>query len=676
MASVHWHRIPLAVRWIVGILILLLVLILALGLIDWNAARGPLDRMASRRLERTVMIRGPLHVHLFSLTPGVDIGNLTVANPDWAGGGNMIDVARLQVAIRLPQLLIGRLVLQSLEIDEPKVSLIRDDMSRANWNLGKPEENQSKQKPTSLPPIRHFALRGGNLKVNDAIRKLTFDGMVIATEGAKRSAGKPFRLQGQGTLNKEPFKLTFDGDALLDVQLDRPYRFQTKIEAGQSNAAINGSIDKPFDMGNLSADVAFQGQNLANLYYLTNLALPLTPPYKLSAKLRRAGNHFTLDDLNGQIGSSDIHGSGGVDLNDEGRPKLTASLNSRSLNLGDLGVALGAGVQQQSDTTGAPQVPAPQQEPTSPLLLPTFQFQFDRLKSMDAVVDFRAGSVQTQKVPFKAVAFKLNLDHGKLTIDPVDFELPLGRLAGQINLDATARMPQATVDIRISDVKLDQFKGKTATQPPLDGTLVARVRLAGTGNSVHAIAADSNGEMSAVIPQGDIREAFAELTGINVVKGLGLLLTKKDQTVPIRCGVMVFNVKDGDARANPIVIDTEKVLITGDGHIALGDEMLDLNIEGKPKSFRIGRLRTPINVRGTLRHPSIGVSVPAVIKQGGVAVALGAVATPFAALIAFIDPGLAKNADCAALLNQAQTTMQRAPPTPHAPTTDAQSPVK
>lgn len=664
MASLK--RIPRFARWIGGIIIVLVLLVLCLGLIDWNAARGPLSRMLSRHLERQVTIGGPLRVHLLSFTPSVDVDNLTIGNPRWAGDGNMLELPRLHVAVVLSHLFIGRLVLQTLEIDNPKVSLLRDESGRANWDLGSPEQSKSTpQKPTRLPPLRHFALKGGQLSVDDAVRKLTFQGMVGAMESGAGHESEPFSLQGQGTLNKEPFKLTFRGDALLDIKLDHPYRFQTAVDAGPSSVKLSGTIAKPFDFGGIDADIELRGQNLANLYYLTNLALPLTPPYQLSLRLHRKENHFALDDITGKVGSSDLHGKGTVDLAEaDGRPKLTASLASRSLNLGDLGVTLGAGVPQPSEGGKPSQVSAPQQEPISPLLLPTFEFQFDRLQAMDAAVDFQADSVQTQKVPFKNVSFKLKLDHGVLDIDPVDFELPAGKLAGKIRLSTSQGAPDANLDIRLSDIQLDQFKSaKSAAAPPLEGVMQGRLRLEGHGNSVHAIAADASGTISAVLPNGQMREAFAELAGIDMVRGLGLLLGKKEESTAIRCGIIAFELKDGDAQAQHLVFDTTNVLVTGDGRITLDDEKLDLNLKGQPKKFRFDRLRSPINIRGTLRHPSVGLSVPAVVKQGAVAAGLAVIGTPIAAALAFIDPGLAKDADCAGLTDDAQDKVDRpAPP--------------
>ena len=60
----------------------------------------------------------------------------------------------------------------------------------------------------------------------------------------------------------------------------------------------------------------------------------------------------------------------------------------------------------------------------------------------------------------------------------------------------------------------------------------------------------------------------------------------------------------------------------------------------------------PITVRGTLRHPSVGISATKALGQGGIAAALAAL-TPVAALLAFVDPGLAKNEDCLALMQSA-----------------------
>lgn len=58
---------------------------------------------------------------------------------------------------------------------------------------------------------------------------------------------------------------------------------------------------------------------------------------------------------------------------------------------------------------------------------------------------------------------------------------------------------------------------------------------------------------------------------------------------------------------------------------------------------------------GTLSKPDVGVKPGNAPGQGAIATALGVLATPLAAVLAFIDPGLAKDADCSALLGRGGT---------------------
>jgi hypothetical protein len=65
------------------------------------------------------------------------------------------------------------------------------------------------------------------------------------------------------------------------------------------------------------------------------------------------------------------------------------------------------------------------------------------------------------------------------------------------------------------------------------------------------------------------------------------------------------------------------------------------------------RLRAGITMKGPWAHPALGVDAGQALAQGGIALALGAV-NPFAAILAFIDPGLAKDANCGPILADAK----------------------
>jgi AsmA family protein len=148
------------------------------------------------------------------------------------------------------------------------------------------------------------------------------------------------------------------------------------------------------------------------------------------------------------------------------------------------------------------------------------------------------------------------------------------------------------------------------------------------------------------------------------VKGLGLLLSQKQPNAAIRCGVIDFQAQKGTLDARSVFIDTTNVLITGRGHVDLDDERLDLSLQGDPKKVRFFRLRSPITLHGTLLHPAVGVKPEKLLAQAGVAAALGTLLTPFAAALAFIDPGLAKNKDCSAVIAEARADVNDQTPPP------------
>jgi len=259
-----------------------------------------------------------------------------------------------------------------------------------------------------------------------------------------------------------------------------------------------------------------------------------------------------------------------------------------------------------------------------------------------------------------------------LALDPFAFEMPQGRLSGDAKIDARHDVPKVHLDVRIKDIQLDQLKGKGPdAKAPLGGVMQARMVVNGTGDSVHKVMSDANGMFTLILPNGEIRSAFAELTGINVSKGLGLLLTKSDDKAPIRCGVAQFNIKDGLMSAQNITFDTENVVIKGKGDINLGPESLNLEIKGDPKKFRFTRIRSPIEVKGHLRKPSVGIDVGSTVKQGAVAAALGTLVTPLAAVIAFVDPGLAKDQNCAQMIAEADSKGPKVPKSAVAPNGDS-----
>jgi uncharacterized protein involved in outer membrane biogenesis len=657
--------------------VLIGAVLLTLLLIDWNAMKGPIERMASERSGRTVKIAGDIDVHPWSWTPSVAVSGLTLGNPPWEAAKPMAQVERIQVQLKLLPLLKGDVILPRVELIRPKVYLHREASGRANWTFeNTAPSNEPEGPPPKLPVVRDFLIEQGELTVRDELLKLTVDGTIVAREKSSKSDPEAFRIQGKGTLNDKRFQTRIAGGPLINLQPDQPYPFNLSILAGDIRIGARGQVKKPFDLGRVTLDVSASGGDLADLYHLTHLALPNSPPFRLAAHIRRDVSKIYVTRLAGEVGKSDLGGDLLIDVSRK-RPMVTGELKSDQLRLSDLAAPLGGkpttpgALSARTEKAKPSQKGAQEAAPANARLFPTARLQVARVRSMDADVQFRAHSIQAGALPLKEVALAVKLDDGVLAVDPFALVLPQGDLSGAVHVDARGDKPKTRLDVRVKDVQLDQLKGKAPdAKPPLGGVLQARAVFAGTGDSVHDFMADANGRVSAVIPHGQVNAAFAELTGINVARGLGLLLTEKDERAEIRCGVAQFDVERGTMRATNVVFDTTDVKITGQGEVRLGPEELDLSIKGQPKKLRFTRLRTPVELNGHLRKPSIGVNAGKTAAQGAVAAALGAAITPVAALLAFIDPGLAKDENCAALLQTSKT-----PPTQTA-SKDDQAPAR
>ena len=97
----------------------------------------------------------------------------------------------------------------------------------------------------------------------------------------------------------------------------------------------------------------------------------------------------------------------------------------------------------------------------------------------------------------------------------------------------------------------------------------------------------------------------------------------------------------------------------GRGGFSFRNESLDLAFRADGKKFSLFSGQSPVGITGYFAKPGINVISPELIARGGAAAALGIVASPLAAVLAFVDVGDAKSAACGPVLAGATATAQR-----------------
>ncbi|WP_292087948.1 AsmA family protein [Brevundimonas sp.] len=633
------RMVPTA-RIIGGVLLFLVVaVVLFAALFDWNLLRGPIGRWASAKYDRQIALTGDMDVKLLSWTPTVVVRGLKVGGPDWAKDRDTADVDEVRASVRLAPLLIGRVEMPLLSISRPRVVMITDRQGRKSWRLNadRPDDGQG----AKLPPIERLIIKDGVLVFEEQRRGLTLNATVNAQETTGGQAG--FVLDGRGAVRGSPMTVRIEGGPFVNIRRDRPYAFQADVRGAGSALTARGRITRPFDLGRFDAVMTLEGRDLSDLYLLTGVTLPNTPPYRLSGALSRDGRVWTFKDFDGRVGASDL--SGQVRVERGGRLRVDAELASRRLDIDDLAAVLGARVRTDpsGQNTEAPVVRGGK-------LLPDAKLQTERLRTMDGSLTYRATAVKANELDVRKVDLGAVLKDGVLKLDPISFDFNRGSLKGTARIDARQATPRNTVDLRLAGYPLESIVPARNGSAPVSGLALGRTRLEGPGASIHEFAASSNGSMSLIVPNGRMRAAFAELLGINASAGLLKLLSGDQSTAQIRCAVADFDVRGGKAQARTFVIDTDVVLAQGKGEIDLGAETLNLRIEGESKKPRLLRLWAPITVSGPLTAPKIGVDAGEVVSQGGLAGLLGTLVAPMTALFAFVDPGLAEDADCGRLM--------------------------
>jgi len=619
----------------ITLIALLVAALITLYFLDWNQMRGPLGRYLSHHTGREVRLDGNLSVKLFSFQPSLNAARVTIGNPSWLGDRksdappHAATVDQLRVELRLMPLLRGRLILPLVQIDRPDIYLLREESGRTNWDSG-----NSKQ-AFRLPPIRRFLVTDGHIRIDDAVRKLHFTGTVNSEE-SQTGGRAAFTLKGDGTLNKNKFLADVSGGPLLNVDESKPYKFAADVRAGDTHAVIDGAITQPFHFDRYTARIDVSGPTMRDLYFMTGLVLPNTPPYRMTLTVEReSSTSYRLNGINATMGGTDLHGDLAVDAAQE-IPLLSGQVASRVLIFEDLGTLVGGGKH------------APVQ---SKYMLPETVLHTERLRQSNAEVDYRADSIKSRDFPLTGLSTHISVQDGVLNLKPLAFSFTQGKLSGSLKVDGRKDVPVSTVDARITDLKAENFiKG---SDKPIQGLLEARAVLTGAGKSVHTAASNANGTFTSVVPSGGMRHSLAEWTGVDVLTALSLNLAGDNSNTNLRCAVASFQVKDGVMSSQQFVIDTDPVRVDGSGTINMRDESLDLQLQGKPKNFQLVRLRAPITVKGSLAHPELGLKAGAAVGQGGLAVAL-AFLNPLASILAFIDPGLAKDANCGPLLADAK----------------------
>ena len=675
-------RTPKIFAWtFASLVVLLAILVLIIVFFDWNRIKPTINSKVSEELHRPFAINGNLAVvwqreldeggwRAWVPWPHVVAEDLSLGNPEWSKQPQMVTLKRVELRLSPLALLAQRVAIPRIDLTEPNADLQRLADGRANWTFKFDPEDPNAEPSNWVVDIGAIGFDKGHVTLDDQSLKTQLDlivdplgkpipfGEIVGDKAAKTALEKgaapqdyAFALKVKGQYHGQ--KLAGDGKVggLLALQDSaRPFPLQAQVKIADTSVELAGTLTDPLNLGALDLRLKLAGSSLGNLYPLTGVTLPDTPPYAtdghLIAKLHEAGGAvFRYEAFNGKIGESDIHGSLAY-VASEPRPKLSGSLLSNQLLFADLAPLIGADSNAKQKARGG------ESKQPADKVLPVEEFKTERWRDMDADVEFTGKRiVHSEKLPFNDLYTHLVLTDGVLSLEPLRFGVAGGKLDAQIRLNGRTEPLEGNAKLTARGFKLKQLFPTFEPMKTSFGELNGDADINGRGNSVANLLGSANGNLKMLINDGAISRELMELAGLNV----GNYVVGKifgDKEVKINCAAADFDIKTGLATTRLFVFDTENAIIYIDGTANMATEQLDLTVTPESKGWRLISLRSPLYVRGKFIKPDAGVKAVPLMLRGAGMVALGVIAAPAAGLLALVAPSGGEPNQCAPLLQQ------------------------
>ncbi|MGV8835846.1 AsmA family protein [Cellvibrio sp.] len=653
MHLAHLRKRPL-IPVLVGVfaagVMLILVSLLCIIFFSESLLRTLIEVKGSQFLEREVSVDGKIKDEWHWAYTHIYVEKLRLRNATDFSAPDMARIERVNLRFKPLNLLRGYIDVSAVNIIAPEVFLERKSVDVTNWNFPAfAKTHADEMVPDSrydFPVIDQLKISRGHIVFKDDFKGLDLDlklDSVTANDKTTFSTGpgfeKSYAVSGTGKLQGQDFNIIAFGGSLGELRDSSvPFPLRIQLEMGDTKVSIDGRFHDPIKMESVDAILKIEGANLADIFYLTAIPLPPTPNYTLEGQLTKSGTVWAYRDFKGQVGSSDLAGTLAYAIGGE-RGFLTADLTSSVLDAADLGGFIG--LSPNSDSR------------KSTKLIPDVPLSRERLLATDLNIHLKAGKVEAPNLPFKGIDVHFDLRAGVLKLDPLNLVLADGRVEGTIEIDANPALPPMKMNLKLRQLNLTQFFKGTRFESNTNGLFGGKLSLAGEGKSLADVLATSNGDLALIMSGGEISLLLIEAADLDIGQALPLFLGK-DKSTRINCGVMNFNVKDGLLSSNVVALDTKDSLLVGNVDIDLKDEMIDARLDAKPKDNSLLSLRIPITITGDLRSPSIGIDKEKTANRGVTAIVLGALLTPFAALLAFVEDGDAPDANCRALIRDAR----------------------
>ena len=646
----------------------------------WPFLEGPLEKQLSSLFNRQVSFKNGVTVgihpnnHLYNQISKVKSFQITffggvtlisakldIASPAWSKTPHFIEADNITLKLRYIDIWRAYLGLpihiKNLQATRLDSYIERMADGRASWQFGNQPVNPNK--PLQLPSFDQLLVTNGLLHIEDVPLKSKIEAKLsitsnVAIDQLNVSKNDTLTASAVGSYQALPLKIEGSTIGVLPTSIGQseklPLAVKFNATIGHANLAFKGTTADVMHLNSLEGNYVLNGPSMAAVGDLIGVTLPTTAAFNANGEIKKKDLiwHANINQMT--IGESHLNGNFSYDrsLN---VPLLKGKLGGKKLVITDLGPAFGA----------TPNAKNPNK------VLPNRPFDLASLHKMnaDVLVDIQYLDLKSKFLePLNPLQGHLQLKDAVLSLRNINASTADGRLAGNITLDGHGSNALWDANLGWNGVKLGRWikQKRTDGLPPyISGNLNGKAILKGQGKSTADILASLNGSIRSELNQGAVSHLGIEVAGLDLAGSIGVLF-KGDDALPILCGVVDLQAKNGVFMPRVMVVDTTNTTVLVDGSLSLASETLNLRAMALPKDFSPLTLRTPLHVMGTFANPEVSLEKkPVGLKLA--ASALLAIVNPIAAVIPLLDSGDTKEAkkravDCSELMQKNKVTQR------------------
>jgi len=625
-----------AVKWIIGIVVGLVVLVIALLLIvpqfiDIQKYKPDIEKQANQATGRPFTIGGDLRLSLFPWAV-IGLSDLHMGNPPGYKEKDLLYVKSFDVEVKLLPLISKDVQVKRFVVDGLRVNMEKNKEGRGNWEgIGKTPDKAPPSPPKDTTRKPEEKPEGGfplkTLEVGEfAVRNASFLYLDHGTGEKKEISGLTLTLQ--------------------DVSLDRPIRLMLTALLDNQPLSVEGSlgpVGREFAAAKIPLDVtlkAFKEVNMSlkgDVVTATqqfDLALQVNPfsPRKVFSAVGKPFPVTTSDPeaLTKVALKATLKGSpdrvslsqAALDLDES---KLNFSLNAKDFSKPDIAFDLNLDkINVDRYLPPSSQKSAAKEEKGKAASAASKKTDYSPLRKMVVNGTAKIGALTAMGAKVEDVNLKVTGKNGIFHVDPLTAKVYQGGVSAKSALDVRQNVPKTTVDFQTKGVQAGPLLRDVLKKDFIEGTANADASLQMEGEDPELIKKTLEGKGQFLFTDGAIKGIDLAGMARNAKAAFGL--AKEGEQKPKTDFSELnapFTITKGLVNTTGTTMNSPLLRIQATGKANLVNESLDLRLETKVVGSLKGQgdtkeregITVPILVTGTFSSPSFAPDMKGVLEK-------------------------------------------------------------